>query len=369
MSIRIRTRLLARGVCLGAFFTCGLNSTWAQQSRIDVIETLLPQPQLAPIPPLSVPIAPISKSTLQVAEPVPQPKQPAQHLTPGPLNLNQLPADVLNCNVCRQRLGLPPLPATTQPHPSAIQRPLVQQQTKPTTTGASQEATPKPIPVSPFPMLGTPGIISSTTAEQLATHGLVVEEFKPPQPEADAFQLQGLPLAARQQFMQELNLPQGARIMSAAIVDPNAKADASEGIVAPEAPTDVVEPALPVPPVPQPTPVAPSQAPAEPLPIPSAPPTPDNTSKTPVQSSQAVETLQLQIHQLNKLNHDTSESLHQKNEESQKLKAELSALQASIEALKREAAELRKESQGPANKPNTKEKPKKRPSDKKNNLL
>ena len=107
-----------------------------------------------------------------------------QHLGSGPIDRNNLSADILNCQVCRQRLGLPPLPVST----SALGR-----------------------------MLGSPGMISSATAEQMALQGVVVEEFKPPQPQPDAIQLGELPPEVRQQFMRSLELPFGARVMSAEI--------------------------------------------------------------------------------------------------------------------------------------------------------
>ncbi len=34
---------------------------------------------------------------------------PTKHLGNGPIDMNNLSADILNCEVCRQRLGLPPL--------------------------------------------------------------------------------------------------------------------------------------------------------------------------------------------------------------------------------------------------------------------
>ncbi len=66
-------------------------------------------------------------------------------------------------------------------------------------------------------MLGSPGMITSATAEQMAMNGMVVEEFKPPQPEQNAIQLGALPPEVRQEFVRGLGLPPGARIMSAEI--------------------------------------------------------------------------------------------------------------------------------------------------------
>ncbi len=139
-----------------------------------------------------------------------------QHLGSGPIDRNNLSADILNCQVCRQRLGLPPLPVST----SALGRsdrvigpklatPTLVPEASSVPSLAPQAATVR--------MLGSPGMISSATAEQMALQGVVVEEFKPPQPQPDAIQLGELPPEVRQQFMRSLELPFGARVMSAEI--------------------------------------------------------------------------------------------------------------------------------------------------------
>ena len=125
-----------------------------------------------------------------------------RHLGNGPIDLNNLPPDVLNCDVCRQRLGLPPLsspiPSSSIPSSSTVAKP-------------SENVR----------MLGSPGLMSSSMAAQLSSKDQVVEEFRPPQPQPGAIQLDGIPFEARQQFLQSLNLPAGARIMSANIFDPS----------------------------------------------------------------------------------------------------------------------------------------------------
>lgn len=112
-----------------------------------------------------------------------------QHLGSGPIDRNNLSADILNCQVCRQRLGLPPFQVSSSTVPRA----------------------------STARMLGTPGMISCVTAEQMALQGFVVEELKPPQTEPGAIPLGELPPEVRQQFMRSLELPFGARVMSAEI--------------------------------------------------------------------------------------------------------------------------------------------------------
>lgn len=66
--------------------------------------------------------------------------------------------------------------------------------------------------------LGTPGLITSGAAERMQKSGLVVEEFRPPQPRAEDFSLDSLPPEARRQFYQQLDLPAGSRVMSARVV-------------------------------------------------------------------------------------------------------------------------------------------------------
>ena len=95
-----------------------------------------------------------------------------QHLGSGPIDMNNLPKDILDCDVCRQRLGLPP--RNNMAGPKLPQQPAMSQQAiaqQPTTPNAGTGR-----------MLGSPGMMSSIVAEQMAKQGYVVEEFKPPQP-------------------------------------------------------------------------------------------------------------------------------------------------------------------------------------------
>lgn len=134
-----------------------------------------------------------------------------KHLGNGLVDMNNLSSDILNCDVCRQRLGLPPLQRSNVTPANVF----------------SQKATPQPgldlTSAAPVRMLGSPGLITSGTASQMATEGLVVEEFKPAMPEAGTINLGGLPLEVRQQFMRGLELPAGATIMSAQISSENQK--------------------------------------------------------------------------------------------------------------------------------------------------
>ncbi len=138
-----------------------------------------------------------------------------QHFGSGPIDMNNLSADILNCQVCRQRLGLPPLPVSTT---SLGRSDKVIGPKLTTPTRMTETLVPSPAPqAATVRMLGSPGMISSVTAEQMALQGFVVEEFKPPQPQPDAIQLGELPPEVRQQFMRSLELPFGARVMSAEI--------------------------------------------------------------------------------------------------------------------------------------------------------
>ncbi len=136
-----------------------------------------------------------------------------QHLGSGPIDRNNLPADVLNCDVCRQRLGLPPLSqAGILPGRVTLKLPsVIPSQPK------FETIAPQKLDAPPVPMLGSPGLISSGTASQLAAQGFVVQEFIPPQIQPDAIQLGDIPPEIRQQFINGLELPPGARVMSAKI--------------------------------------------------------------------------------------------------------------------------------------------------------
>jgi len=135
-----------------------------------------------------------------------------QHLGSGPIDMNNLPQDILDCDVCRQRLGLPPrnnmvcpkFPQQAMPPQLATSHQAIAQQLTTPSAGTGR-------------MLGSPGMMSSIVAEQMAKQGYVVEEFKPPQSEPGAIQLGNIPPEARQQFMLSLDLPQGARVLSAEV--------------------------------------------------------------------------------------------------------------------------------------------------------
>ncbi len=150
-----------------------------------------------------------SKNLLKPSAPI----RSTQHLGNGPIDMNNLSADVLNCDVCRQRLGLPPLsrPTISSGKVSLPLPPVVTSQPK------AQSVAPQKFDIPTVPMLGSPGLISSGTASQLAVQGFVVEEFVPPQLQKNAIKLEEIPPEFRQQFMKSLDLPLGARVMSAQI--------------------------------------------------------------------------------------------------------------------------------------------------------
>lgn len=159
----------------------------------------------------------------------PIPTTPTKHLGTGPIDMNNLSADILNCEICRQRLGLPSLSSTSgQGVPSNRvltpngSTPDAPSNVVPSLNNAADAVHPKnrstPMPgASPVRMLGSPGLISSGTAEQMAAQGLVVQEFKPPQSQQDAIRLGDIPPEVRQQFLRSLDLPFGAKVMSAEI--------------------------------------------------------------------------------------------------------------------------------------------------------
>ncbi len=157
----------------------------------------------------SVPAAPTTMSTL--------------HLGNGPIDRNNLSADILNCDVCRQRLGLPPLgissrfaPTTT---PTVLSAEVIVRGVE--ISGIRTQDTTDSLKIgfeaNANRMLGSPGLISSGTAEQMASQGIVFEEFKPQMPAQDAIRLGDLPPGVREQFLRSLELPAGATVTSARI--------------------------------------------------------------------------------------------------------------------------------------------------------
>lgn len=167
---KIRNRILT-GMALS--WGLVLASTGSAQTRIHTIQ--------------------VDGTTKLGTEVLPPKKAAPQHLGNGPIDLNNLPQDVLDCDVCRQRLGLPP-----RSHLAGSK------ESQPSQAGTGR-------------ILGSPGMMSSIVAEQMAQQGYVVEEFKPPQPEQNAIQLGDIPPEARERFLRSLNLPQGARVMSAEV--------------------------------------------------------------------------------------------------------------------------------------------------------
>ena len=83
--------------------------------------------------------------------------------------------------------------------------------------------------------LGTPGLITPGSVERMEQSGLVVEDFRPPQPRQEDFSLEGLPPEARRAFYDQLQLPEGGRVMSARVLS-------AETATSPAAPLPNVEP-------------------------------------------------------------------------------------------------------------------------------
>lgn len=170
--------------------------------------------------------APVSYGTV-IQQPIPTTL--TKHLGNGPIDMNNLSADILNCEVCRQRLGLPPLNSATvqavptnqviSPNGSTTVTPLIVASPLNNVADAipPKSASSQMPGASPVRMLGSSGLISSGTAEQMASQGLIVQEFKPPQVPQDAIRLGDIPPEVRQQFLRSLDLPFGAKVMSAEI--------------------------------------------------------------------------------------------------------------------------------------------------------
>jgi hypothetical protein len=191
-----------------ATFAFGCTLPFASQAFGQTIRNSFPQNRIENIQTVTV--------TVQAA--------PRQHVGNGPIDMSNLSPEILNCEVCRQRLGLPPLNsrlnAASNSSTSSVKPTIRPAESIPGNTIAPTASSLSQLQLNQLSggrMLGSPGMITSATAEQMAMNGMVVEEFKPPQPEPNAIQLGALPPEVRQEFIRGLGLPAGARIMSAEI--------------------------------------------------------------------------------------------------------------------------------------------------------
>jgi hypothetical protein len=91
--------------------------------------------------------------------------------------------------------------------------------------------------------LGTPGLITPGSVQRMEQSGLVVEDFRPPQPHPQDFSLEGLPPEARRAFYDQLQLPEGGRVMSARVLSADLAAPPQP---IPSAPNALSIPAAPV---------------------------------------------------------------------------------------------------------------------------
>lgn len=81
--------------------------------------------------------------------------------------------------------------------------------------------------------LGTPGLITPGSVQRMEQSGLVIEDFRPPQPRQEDISLEGLPPEARRAFYDQLQLPDGGRVMSARVLSSDSAAPATEAQTAP----------------------------------------------------------------------------------------------------------------------------------------
>jgi hypothetical protein len=140
----------------------------------------------------------------------------------GPIDLSKYSSDVLSCAICRERLGLPAIGTS----PASASKPELVQ---PLASTPSQKflsppqqvdrpASERDLPPKVGASFGGSGLITAGAAKQLEASGLVIQEFRPPTPNPEDFRLENLPPEARQQFFRQLELPNGARVMSAQII-------------------------------------------------------------------------------------------------------------------------------------------------------
>ena len=161
----------------------------------------------------------------------------------GPIDLSKYSSDVLNCAICRERLGLPALgPSTASANKPELIQPTVSNPTQrfsPPTQQVDRPASEGDLAPKVGASFGASGLITAGAAKQMEASGLVIQEFRPPTPKPEDFRLETLPPEARKQFFQQLELPNGARVMSAQITSGNQEKGSATVIDAPTSPESI----------------------------------------------------------------------------------------------------------------------------------
>jgi hypothetical protein len=110
-------------------------------------------------------------------------------IRPGPVDLSKYSSDVLNCAICRERLGLPALaPSTAKANKIELPRSSVSNPTQKFPTQPPQvdrPATENDLPSQVGTAFGGPGVITAGTAKQLEAPGFIIQELRPPTPNPD----------------------------------------------------------------------------------------------------------------------------------------------------------------------------------------
>jgi hypothetical protein len=161
----------------------------------------------------------------------------------GPIDLSKYSSDVLNCAICRERLGLPALgPSSASANKPELIQPTVSNPTQrftPPNQQVDRPASEGDLAPKVGASFGASGLITAGAAKQMEASGLVIQEFRPPTPKPEDFRLETLPPQARKQFFQQLELPNGARVMSAQIMSGNQEKGSATVIDAPTSPESI----------------------------------------------------------------------------------------------------------------------------------
>ncbi|MFN9416248.1 MAG: hypothetical protein ACK578_01945 [Pirellula sp.] len=161
----------------------------------------------------------------------------------GPIDLSKYSSDVLNCAICRERLGLPALvPSAASTNKPELIQPSASNPTQrftPSTQQVNRPASEGDLAPKVGASFGASGLITAGTAKQLEASGLVIQEFRPPTPKPEDFRLESLPPEARKQFFQQLELPNGAKVMSAQIMSGHQEKGDATVIDAPTSPETI----------------------------------------------------------------------------------------------------------------------------------
>lgn len=190
----------------------------------------LPSVQVAPAPsyPAGIPSVPSAPQAIH-SYAIPMGPSEALPAPSRPIPARSAPAVTRNDNPYPRHpeaaAGRTSVPTPRLSHPQSTNGPILAPGSQGMNQLQSSPAKPMVLPSPNFADvqevgrgLGTPGLITPGSVERMEQSGLVVEDFRPPQPRPEDFSLEGLPPEARRAFYDQLQVPEGGRVMTARVL-------------------------------------------------------------------------------------------------------------------------------------------------------